>query len=59
MIEIPGALALGRLSAWAYVQVVVQSLSRISVHDCDPIDCSTPDLPVLHHLPTLAQTHIH
>ena len=25
----------------------------------DPMDCSTPDFPVLHHLPELAQTHIH
>ena len=24
----------------------------------DPMDCSTPGLPVLHHLPELAQTHI-
>ena len=26
---------------------------------CDPVDCSTPGFPVLHHLPELAQTHIH
>ena len=26
---------------------------------CDPIDCSTPGFPVLHHLPELAQTHVH
>ena len=26
---------------------------------CDPMDCSTPGLPVLHHLPELAQTHVH
>jgi len=25
----------------------------------DAIDCSTPDFPVLHHLPELAQTHVH
>ena len=25
---------------------------------CDPIDCSTPGFPVLHHLPVLAQTHV-
>ena len=25
----------------------------------DPMDCSTPGLPVLHHLPELAQTHVH
>ena len=26
---------------------------------CDPMDCSTPDFPILHHLPELAQTHVH
>ena len=26
---------------------------------CDPIDCSTPGLPVLHHLREPTQTHVH
>ena len=26
---------------------------------CNPMDCSTPGLPVLHQLPELAQTHVH
>ena len=26
---------------------------------CDPMDCSTPVYPVLHHLLELAQTHVH
>ena len=26
---------------------------------CDPMDCSTPGFPVLHHLPEFAQTHLH
>ena len=26
---------------------------------CDPMDCSTPGLPVHHQLPRLTQTHIH
>ena len=26
---------------------------------CDPMDCSMPDYPVLHHLPELTQTHVH
>ena len=26
---------------------------------CDPMDCSTPVFPVLHHLLELTQTHIH
>ena len=25
----------------------------------DPMDCSTPDFPVLHHLLEFAQTHVH
>ena len=26
---------------------------------CDPMDCSTPGFTVLHHLPELAETHVH
>ena len=26
---------------------------------CDPMNCSTPGLPVLHHLPKFAQDHVH
>ena len=26
---------------------------------CDSMDCSMPDFPVVHHLPELAQTHVH
>ena len=26
---------------------------------CDPMDCSTPGFPALHHLPVFAQTHVH
>ena len=36
---------------------VVQSLSRVKL--CNPIDCSTPGFPVLHHLQELAQTYVH
>ena len=26
---------------------------------CDPTDCRKPGFPVLHHLPEVAQTHVH
>ena len=26
---------------------------------CDPMDCSTPGLPVYHQLPEFTQTHVH
>ena len=35
----------------------VQSLSRVRL--CDPMNCSTPGLPVHHHLPESTQTHVH
>ena len=34
---------------------VVQSYLTL----CDPMDCSTPGFPVLHHLSELAQTHVY
>ena len=40
-----------------YHLVVVQPLSHVRL--CDPMDCSPPGFPVLHHLPELSQTHIH
>ena len=35
----------------------IQLLSLVWL--CDPMDCSTPGIPVHHHLPELAQTHAH
>ena len=35
--------------------VVIQSCPT----HCDLVNCSTPGFPVLHHLPELAQTHVH
>ena len=26
---------------------------------CEPVDCSTPGFPILHHLPEFAQTQVH
>ena len=40
---------------WWYSCSVAQSCPTL----CDPMDCSTPGLPVLHHLSELAQTHVH
>ena len=38
-----------------YCSSVAQSCPTL----CNPMDCSTPGLPVHHHLPELAQTHVH
>ena len=36
----------------------VQSLSRVRLF-CDPMNCSTPGLPVHHQLSEFTQTHVH
>ena len=38
--------------------LVVQSL-KLCPSLYNPMDCSTPGFPVLHHLPEFAQTHVH
>ena len=40
---------------WAFCFPVSQSGPTL----CDPMGCSTSDVPVLHHLPELVQTHVH
>ena len=39
---------------WRYCSIA-QSCPTL----CDPMDCSMPGFPVLHHPPELAQTHVH
>ena len=35
------------------------SVTQLCPTLCEPMDCSTPGFPVLHHLLELAQTHVH
>ena len=35
------------------------SVAQLCPNLCYPMDCSAPGFPVLHHLPELAQTHVH
>ena len=45
---------LAKFNTFCYCSVTQSCLTL-----CDPVYCSTPGFPVLHHLPELAQTHIH
>ena len=43
---------------------VLSSVQFISITQscltlCDPMNCSTPDLPVIHQLPEFTETHVH
>ena len=35
------------------------SVTRSCLTPCDPMNCSTPGLPVHHQLPEFTQTHVH
>ena len=37
----------------------VSSVAQSCLTLCDPMDCSTPGLPVHHQLPEFTQTHVH
>ena len=39
--------------------VVAFLVAQLCLTLCNPMDCSSPGFPVIHHLPELAQTHIH
>ena len=41
--------------------VIIQfsSVTQSCLTHCDPIDCSTPGLPVNHQIPEFTQTHVH
>jgi len=47
-------LTISTLSICCYASV---AQSRPTL--CDPMDCSTPGFPAVHHLPEPAQTHVH
>ena len=42
-----------------HLSVQFSSVSKLCLTLCDPMDCSTPGLPVLHQLPEFTQTHVH
>ena len=39
--------------------VEFSSVAQSCLTLCDPIDCSTPGLPIYHQLPEFTQTHVH
>ena len=65
----PSKLGFNKPSGWFWwhtslVTTALESILSSSVtHSrptlCDPMNCSTPGFPVLHHLPEFAQTHVH
>ena len=49
----------GQISSPSGTLVVYCSVAKLYPTLCDPMDCSMPGFPVLHHLLELAETHVH
>ena len=49
------------LQLWEIVSLCIEfsSVAQSCPALCDPMNCSTPGLPVHHHLPKSTQTHVH
>ena len=45
--------------AFQCFQFSFSSIAQSFLTLCDPMDCSTPNFPIHHQLPELAQTHVH
>ena len=43
----------------SFVYHLLCSVAQSCLTLCIPVDCSTPDFPLLHYLPEFAQTHVH
>ena len=41
------------------ISVQFSSVTQLCPTLCDPMNCSTPGLPVYHQLPEFTQTHVH
>ena len=44
---------------WLFHGYILLFVAQLCPTLCDPMNCSMPGFPVLHHLPELAQTHVH
>ena len=49
----------GEIRKWSESIYQFSSVAQSCLTLCDPVDCSTPGVPVHHQLPELAQTHVH
>ena len=58
--RIPSLLSVDSLARFYFSFTLLFCLvSQLCLTLCDPMDCSTPGLPVHHQLPELTQTHVH
>ena len=53
-----GGVIYSKKCSWPLFLAQFNSVTQSCSTFCDPMDCSTPGIPVLHHLPEFAQTYV-
>ena len=48
-----------RRPCYPTMPLLLLSVAQSCLTLCDPMDGSTPGLPILHHLPEFTQAHVH
>ena len=60
VVDLQRCVSFRSIAKWLVIYVHISSVQLLShARLCNPMDRSTPGLPVLHQLPELAQTHVH
>ena len=59
LLQSPSASLLEGRFSLSFSSVQFSSVTQSCLALCDPMDCSTPGLPVSHQLPEFTQTHVH
>ena len=47
------------LPFFAFISVQFSSVTQLCLTPCDPMNCSTPGLPVHHQIPESSEIHVH
>ena len=55
----PNSIVYITVYSWCYTFYPFRSVAQSCPTLCDPMNCSTPGLPVHHQLPEFTQTHVH
>ena len=55
----PDAKIISEYKLYTFIYVQFSSVAQSCPTLCNPMNCSTPGLPVHHHLPEFTHTHIH
>ena len=58
-IDSPNVTIFGDRAYWKVIKIQFSSVTQSCPTFCNAMECSTPSLPIYHHLPEFTQAHVH